>query len=106
MNYHGDVVHVVRTQVHAVWPMLLRSYTGKRDSRAGTIVDSSLIDVPHPFIVPGGRFLEFYYWYAMDVGALIVVSRLSTFDLSQGLVVDLEGSLCQWHAPNCTRHPS
>ena len=22
----------------------------------------SLIPVPHPFIVPGGRFREFYYW--------------------------------------------
>ena len=22
----------------------------------------SLIDVPNPFIIPGGRFFEFYYW--------------------------------------------
>lgn len=22
----------------------------------------SLLYVPHPFIIPGGRFLEFYYW--------------------------------------------
>ena len=22
--------------------------------------------MPHPFIVPGGRFREFYYWYAAE----------------------------------------
>ena len=39
---------------HRLWPLLTRR-TEKEQF-------SSLIDVPHPFVVPGGRFREFYYW--------------------------------------------
>uniref|UniRef100_A0AAF5RXL3 Trehalase n=1 Tax=Wuchereria bancrofti TaxID=6293 RepID=A0AAF5RXL3_WUCBA len=35
---------------------------------------NSLIEVPHPFIVPGGRFREFYYW-----DAYWIVKGLSTY---------------------------
>ncbi|CAF1686994.1 unnamed protein product, partial [Adineta ricciae] len=37
-----------------LWPLLTRSPTKEKFS--------SFIDVPHPFVVPGGRFREFYYW--------------------------------------------
>lgn len=37
-----------------LWPLLTRTI-GKEKF-------STLIDVPHPFVVPGGRFQEFYYW--------------------------------------------
>ena len=38
----------------SLWPLLTRSIAKNRFS--------SMIDVPHPFVVPGGRFREFYYW--------------------------------------------
>ena len=39
---------------HRLWPLLTRTVTKENYS--------SLIEVPHPFVVPGGRFREFYYW--------------------------------------------
>jgi alpha,alpha-trehalase len=39
---------------HRLWPLLTRTITHNNYS--------SLIEVPHPFVVPGGRFREFYYW--------------------------------------------
>jgi alpha,alpha-trehalase len=56
----GDGYHTVTSQsmvqhVKALWPVLTR----QRDS-----VDarSSLIPLPNPYVVPGGRFREVYYW--------------------------------------------
>ena len=40
---------------HRLWPLLTRESADENE-------ESSLIGVPHPFIVPGGRFQEFYYW--------------------------------------------
>lgn len=40
---------------HRLWSLLTRENGDKT-------AETSLIDVPHPFVVPGGRFQEFYYW--------------------------------------------
>ncbi|CAF1624815.1 unnamed protein product, partial [Adineta ricciae] len=39
---------------HCLWPLLTRTVK--------SVNYSSIIEVPYPFIVPGGRFREFYYW--------------------------------------------
>lgn len=41
--------------IRALWPVLTRS-PDSSDAR------SSLIPLPHPYVVPGGRFREVYYW--------------------------------------------
>jgi alpha,alpha-trehalase len=41
--------------INALWPLLTR-HPDSADSR------SSLIPLPSPYIVPGGRFREIYYW--------------------------------------------
>jgi alpha,alpha-trehalase len=41
--------------VNALWPMLTR-HPDSADAR------SSLIPLPSPYVVPGGRFREIYYW--------------------------------------------
>lgn len=43
--------------IDALWPHLTRS------ADPGTS-DGSLLPLPHPYIVPGGRFREVYYWDA------------------------------------------
>ncbi|UJR29069.1 hypothetical protein I4U23_010283 [Adineta vaga] len=51
------VVHekwTIEEHCHRLWPLLTRTTKEEKFS--------SFIDVPHPFIVPGGRFREFYYW--------------------------------------------
>ncbi|EFO15264.1 hypothetical protein LOAG_13249 [Loa loa] len=37
---------------------------------------NSLIEVPHPFIIPGGRFREFYYWDAYWIAKGLIASDL------------------------------
>ncbi len=56
----GDGYHTVAAQsmpehIKALWPVLTRS----ADS---TDIRSSLIPLPSPYVVPGGRFREVYYW--------------------------------------------
>jgi alpha,alpha-trehalase len=56
----GDGYHTVTTQsmqdhIVALWPVLTRS-ADSVDAR------SSLIPLPDPYVVPGGRFREVYYW--------------------------------------------
>ena len=46
----GMVAHI-----NALWPVLTR----QPDSADAS---SSLIPLPHPYVVPGGRFREIYYW--------------------------------------------
>ena len=41
--------------IRALWPLLTRQ-PDSADAR------SSLIPLPHPYVVPGGRFREVYYW--------------------------------------------
>ncbi|HEV8510054.1 MAG TPA: alpha,alpha-trehalase TreF [Gemmatimonadales bacterium] len=56
----GDGYHTVASQsmvahINALWPVLTRS-PDSSDPR------SSLIPLPQPYVVPGGRFREIYYW--------------------------------------------
>jgi alpha,alpha-trehalase len=44
----------IEEHCHRLWPLLTRTTLNEKYS--------SLIEVPHPFVVPGGRFREFYYW--------------------------------------------
>ncbi|CAF1243989.1 unnamed protein product [Rotaria magnacalcarata] len=56
-NSTNTVVNDSRTteeHCHNLWPLLTRVTTKEKFS--------SLIEVPYPFVVPGGRFREFYYW--------------------------------------------
>lgn len=41
--------------IRALWPILQRSADRE-------VPNSSLLPLPHPYIVPGGRFREVYYW--------------------------------------------
>jgi alpha,alpha-trehalase len=45
----------LRAHIDALWPLLTRE-----DDRAAP--RGSLLPLPHPYVVPGGRFREIYYW--------------------------------------------
>ncbi|MAZ26951.1 MAG: trehalase [Cytophagaceae bacterium] len=53
-NFHSDTTRTVAEHINALWPYL------KRDADEGET--GSRIDLPNPYIVPGGRFREVYYW--------------------------------------------
>ena len=52
-NYHSDTNKSVEENIENLWNILTR----QPDKLGGTI-----IPLPYPYIVPGGRFGEIYYW--------------------------------------------
>ena len=53
----ADLRRPVREQIEALWDVLTRGLDQDEDRRR-----SSLIPLPRPYVVPGGRFREVYYW--------------------------------------------
>lgn len=65
------------THINALWPVLTRSPDSVDRS-------SSLIPLPHPYVVPGGRFREIYYWDSyFTMQGLVKSDRL---DLVKGML--------------------
>ena len=54
-GFHTDPSQTMEQHIDALWPVLTRQ-PDSADPR------SSLIPLPHPYVVPGGRFREVYYW--------------------------------------------
>ncbi len=54
-GFQADTSRAMEEHIRALWPVLTRAAdtTGAR---------SSLIPLPNPYVVPGGRFREVYYW--------------------------------------------
>lgn len=45
----------IREHIRALWPLLVRDHPQPLEG-------DSLLPLPHPYVVPGGRFRELYYW--------------------------------------------
>jgi alpha,alpha-trehalase len=54
-NFKADSSRPIEDHINLLWDVL------KRDADEA-VPGSSLIPLPHPYIVPGGRFGEIYYW--------------------------------------------
>ena len=54
-TYHTNPDHTIREHITALWPVLQRAEDIPQNG-------SSLLPLPYPYIVPGGRFREVYYW--------------------------------------------
>ncbi|MBK5279850.1 MAG: alpha,alpha-trehalase TreA [Bacteroidia bacterium] len=52
-DYKSDSAKTAKQHIETLWTVLTRN----PDEEGG-----SLIPLPHPYIVPGGRFREIYYW--------------------------------------------
>lgn len=52
-NFTSDTDKSVEENINLLWPVLTRQPAQEQ---------STLIPLPHPYIVPGGRFGEIYYW--------------------------------------------
>ena len=52
-NFTSDASLSVTEHINKLWPLLTRPAVNDFSSR---------IHLPHPYIVPGGRFREIYYW--------------------------------------------
>lgn len=54
-DFRTDTTRTMEQHARALWPALTRT-PDSTDAR------SSLIPLPYPYVVPGGRFREVYYW--------------------------------------------
>src|SRR5256885_9407978 len=54
-GFRSDTSQTMEQHIRALWPVLTRP-PDTADAR------SSLIPLPHAYVVPGGRFREVYYW--------------------------------------------
>jgi alpha,alpha-trehalase len=54
--YRSDVKAGIRAHLDTLWTVL------GRPAQATAPPYSSLVPLPHPYVVPGGRFREIYYW--------------------------------------------
>ncbi len=53
-DFHSDPNRSVGEHITALWPVLTR--------QPDQNISGSLLELPHPYVVPGGRFREIYYW--------------------------------------------
>src|SRR5690606_26264330 len=94
-NYRTDPAHDVVEHIDRLWSEL------ERQPRPGD-ARSSLLPLPHPYIVPGGRYDEIYYWdsYFTMLG-LVESGRL---DLVRSMVANFAAMIDRYgHVPNGNR---
>ena len=63
---------------------------------------SSLLPLPHPYVVPGGRFSEIYYWDSYFV--MLGLEQDGRFDLARDMLDNIASLIERYgHAPNGNR---
>lgn len=85
----------IQAHIQALWPQLKRQPDAERPG-------SSLLPLPHPYIVPGGRFREIYYWdsYFTMLGLL----QSGEADTARQMVDNFAHLIQQYgHIPNGNR---
>uniref|UniRef100_A0A7E4USK8 Trehalase n=1 Tax=Panagrellus redivivus TaxID=6233 RepID=A0A7E4USK8_PANRE len=70
--------------LHRIWRDLCRRV--KDDVRQHQEL-YSLLYVPHPFVIPGGRFREFYYWDSYWIVKGLLFSEM--YDTAKGMILNL-----------------
>jgi len=85
----------IREHIRALWPMLVREH---RTANEG----DSLLALPRPYVVPGGRFRELYYWdsYFTMLGLMADGRR----DLAEGMLANFAHLIHRYgFIPNASR---
>ncbi|VDM67202.1 unnamed protein product, partial [Strongylus vulgaris] len=70
--------------LHRIWRDLCRRV---RDDVRRHQDHYSLLYVPHPFIIPGGRFREFYYWDSFWILKGLIFSQM--YETARGIIKNL-----------------
>jgi len=93
-DYQSDVNWTAAAHIVALWPVLTR--------QPDTEMDGSLLPLPYPYIVPGGRFREIYYWDSYFT--MLGLRQSGRMDLMQHMVDNFAHLINQTgHIPNGNR---
>jgi len=91
-GYTSDRSQPTAGHIRAMWPLLTRR----------TEPNSTLLPVPHPYVVPGGRFRELFYWDCYFT--LLGLAQSGQTDLVRGMVDNFAHLLAaHGHIPNANR---
>jgi alpha,alpha-trehalase len=94
-DYRTDPNHDVRQHIDALWSVLERK-PEPGDSR------TTLLPLPHRYIVPGGRFNEIYYWDSYFT--MLGLEESGRHDLAVDMVKNLAWLIDRYgHIPNGNR---
>ena len=94
--YHSNIAAGIRAHLDTLWTVL------SRPAQLVPVAYSSLLPLPRPYVVPGGRFREMYYWdsYFTMLG-LRAAGRTA---LVRDMVADFASLIDRYgHIPNGTR---
>ena len=94
-HYQSDKNGAVSAHIGQLWELLKRA--------SDTAVEgSSLLPLPHPYIVPGGRFHEIYYWDSYFT--MLGLQESGMYDMIRNMVDNFAYMLHQYgHIPNGNR---
>jgi alpha,alpha-trehalase len=85
----------LRQHVRSLWPHLVREDTGRT-------ANGSLIVLDRPYVVPGGRFRELYYWDSYFT--MLGLAADGRDDLVESMIDDFTSLIERFgHIPNGTR---
>lgn len=88
----------LREHLEQLWELLSRKADTSTTNRY-----SSLLPLPHPYIIPGGRFREIYYWDSYFTMQGLAVSK--RFDLIESMVDNFKYLIDTYgHIPNGNRN--
>ncbi len=94
-DFRSDTSRSLVEHINALWPVLTRM---PEDQEVG----GSLIPLPYPYVVPGGRFREIYYWDSYFT--MLGLQAAGKVDLIEHMVNNFAWLLDQFgHIPNGNR---
>ncbi len=94
-DFHSDTSRSLVEHINALWPVLTRLPEEQE-------VGGSLIPLPYPYIVPGGRFREIYYWDSYFT--MLGLQAAGKVDMIEHMVNNFAWLLDQFgHIPNGNR---
>jgi alpha,alpha-trehalase len=94
----GDTARSMAAHIRALWPVLTRGPPA--DTATGAA--SSLIPLPRPYVVPGGRFREVYYWDSYFT--MLGLVRSGRTDLVRDMLDNFAYLIARFgHVPNGNR---
>ncbi|MBF0440978.1 MAG: alpha,alpha-trehalase TreF [Oligoflexales bacterium] len=87
----------IEERINTLWPLLTRN----PEKLSSTIFGSRIL-LPHPYVVPGGRFNEMYYWDSYFTMLGLMASGKE--ELVHSMLLDYKFLIEQYgHIPNATR---
>gem|GEM_PF-28565 len=97
-DFRTDTTQSMEQHIRALWPVLTRGPPPSADTAA----ISTLIPLPRPYVVPGGRFREVYYWDSFFT--MLGLVRSGRLDLVRDMLDNFAWLIARFgHVPNGNR---